>query len=184
MLVGIGGPGGSGKSTLARWLAEQIEGCEWLSLDDFRLPRHGRPRHAPYGSHPEGNNVAQIREALQAGRAGRPVMQPCFDREKGLAEHARSIQSFRVLLVDGELSAHAWLRDQLDHLFLVETHLLNQLRARLRRDRAQRRCSVWKALHLYRISNLRDYPRFSTGAREMAEVRIYRSWRNDFRLYR
>lgn len=182
LVVGIGGPGGSGKSTLTRWLLDHMRGVSELSLDDFRLSRNVRKQNGKYGSHPDGNDLRRLEAALEHLRAGGEVRQPVFDREKGEVIRTDVLPAGRIVLADGEIAAHKQLRPHFDRLILVEAHWRTQLNTRLTRDLRERGCGLEKAIHIFLESNLRDYPEFSTGAREEADILLYRNLRNRFRI--
>jgi uridine kinase len=183
-LVGIGGPGGGGKSTLSRWLRHHVDGARILSLDDFRLPRDRRPSHGRYGSHPEGNDLGRLKKCLRDFHQGRPIRQPVFDPLKGAVLEEIRVPAATLLLADGEIAAHAEVRACLDRLILVEAHWRTQLNTRLTRDLKERHCSLEKAMDIFLQSNLRDYPRFSAGAHEAADVLLYCNARHTFSLRR
>jgi len=183
-IVGIGGPGGCGKSTLSRWLRHQVKSTRILSLDDFRLPRHERPDHGRYGSHPEGNDLTRLKKCLRDFHSGRPIRQPIFDPVTGKATEEIQVPKARILLADGELAAHRDLRPLFDRLILVEAHWRTQLNTRLTRDLKERHCTLEKAIDLFLQSNLRDYPQFATGAHEAADVLLYCNTRHTFSLRR
>jgi uridine kinase len=184
LVVGLGGPGGSGKSTLARWLHHHLPDSRLVTLDDFRLPRPRRPAHGRYGSHPEANDLPRLQKTLAAFRRGRPIRQPVFDSAAGRATRAIELPPARLLLADGEIAAHAAVRPWLDRLILVEAHWRTQLNARLTRDLCERHCPLDKAIDLFLHSNLRDYPRFSAGAREAAQAILYCNARRVYSLRR
>ncbi len=183
-IVGIGGPGGCGKSTLSRWLRHHVDDARILSLDDFRLPRHRRPTHGRYGSHPEGNDLARLKSGLKDFRSGHPIRQPLFDPVAGKATQEIQVPSARILLADGEIAAHQKLRPHFDRLILVEAHWRTQLNTRLTRDLKERHCSLEKAIDIFLQSNLRDYPQFAAGARDDADVLLYCNTRHTFSLRR
>ena len=183
-VVGIGGPGGGGKSTLSRWLRHHLDDARILSLDDFRLPRHRRPAHGRYGSHPAANDLPRLRKTLADFRRGRPLRQPVFDPVAGEARGEIQVPPARILLADGEIAAHAELRAWFDRLILVEAHWRTQLNVRLTRDLRERGCTLEKAIDLFLQSNLRDYPRFSAGARAAAHAVLYCNARRTFALRR
>lgn len=183
-IVGIGGPGGGGKSTLSRWLRHHLPDARILALDDFRLPRHRRPAHGRYGSHPAANDLGRLRQTLSDFRRGRPLRQPVFDPVAGEARDEIEVPPARLLLADGEIAAHAELRPWFDRLILVEAHWRTQLNARLTRDLRERGCTLEKAIDLFLQSNLRDYPRFAVGARAAAHAVLYCNARRTFALRR
>jgi len=183
-LVGIGGPGGGGKSTLSRWLRHHLPGARILSLDDFRLPRKKRPPHGRFGSHPAANDLPRLHQTLADFRRGRPVRQPVFDPVAGAARKEIRVPAARLLLADGEIAAHESVRARLDRLILVDAHWRTQLNARLTRDLREPHCTLEKAIDLFLQSNLRDWPRFSRGARDAAHALLYCNTRRTFSLRR
>ena len=183
-LLGIGGPGGSGKSTLSRWLRHHLPDSRILSLDDFRLPRHRRPPHGRYGSHPDANDLSRLQQTLEDFRRGHPIVQPVFDLQSGRISTEIRVPSARILLADGEIAAHESVRTAFDRLILVEAHWRTQLNVRLTRDLRERHCSLEKALDVFLQSNLRDYPRFAAGAAHAAHAILYCNARRVFSLRR
>lgn len=183
-IAGIGGPGGCGKSTLSRWLRHHLPDARILSLDDFRLPRHERPAHGRYGSHPDGNDLTRLKICLKDFHHGRPIRQPVFDPITGKAREEIQVPEADILLADGELAAHQELRPLFDRLILVDAHWRTQLNTRLTRDLRERHCTLEKAMDIFLQSNLRDYPQFAKGAREAADVLLYCTIRHTFSLRR
>ena len=183
-VVGIGGPGGGGKSTLSRWLRHHLSDARVLSLDDFRLPRAHRPAHGRYGSHPAANDLGRLRKTLADFRHGRPLRQPVFDPVAGDVRSEIQVPAARILLADGEIAAHADVRTWFDRLILVEAHWRTQLNVRLTRDPRERGATLEQAIDLFLQSNLRDYPRFSAGARDSAHAVLYCNARRTFALRR
>ena len=183
-IVGVGGPGGSGKSTLSRWLRHHMPNTRLLSLDDFRLPRHQRPPHGRFGSHPEANDLAKLQEILLDFRQGKPIRQPIFDAATG--KHVDEIErpAPTILLADGEIAAHEIVRPWLNRLVLVEAHWRTQLNVRLTRDVTTRGYPLEKAIDIFLQSNLRDYPRFAVGAHAAAHVLLYCNARRTFSIRR
>ena len=181
VIVGIGGPGGCGKSTLTRWLLHHLEGAGMLCLDDFRLPRALRPPDARFGSHPDGNDLAGIRQVLEDFRAGVEICQPVFDPVAGRVVRHLPLPPGRLLLTDGEVAAHGGIRELFDVFVLVDAHWRTQLNTRLTRDLRERHCSLEKAMDIFLQSNLRDYPKFSAGAAAAADFVLYRNVRHVFR---
>lgn len=174
VLVGIGGPGGSGKSQLSRWLCQVIPNAALLSLDDFRLPRHQRPPHAPFGSHPDAVDLNGLCDQLHAAREGRTVHQPEFDRQSGCSQNIRPLPKAAVYLLDGEITAYPHLQPHVDLQLLVTCSLWTQLRTRLNRDRRERDCSLLKTGRIFVRSNLLDYPRWSHRAAERSHLVFHR----------
>ncbi len=182
LVIGIGGPGGCGKSTLSRWLRHHLPDARILSLDDFRLPRAQRSAHGRYGSHPEANDLLRLRKTLADFRKGRSIRQPVFDPVAGQAAREIRVSAARILLADGEIAAHEAVRPCLDRLILVEAHWRTQLNVRLTRDLRERGCTLEKAIDLFLQSNLRDYPRYASGARAAAHAVLYCDARRTFSL--
>ncbi|MDF3131157.1 hypothetical protein P0Y35_18250 [Kiritimatiellaeota bacterium B1221] len=181
-LVGIGGPGGGGKSMLSDWLKRSVPNCAVLSLDDFRLPRNSRPRHAPFGSHPDAVDVSRLQQVLQSARKGGPVHQPVFDSKAGHAQHHELLPAADIWLLDGEITAYEMLDAYLDIRILVQSSLWTQFMTRLNRDRGDRGCSLSKTLKIYIQSNLKDHPRFAKGAEDKAQLIFYRHPRKGLHL--
>ncbi|MCP5533910.1 MAG: hypothetical protein H7A48_12130 [Akkermansiaceae bacterium] len=174
VLIGIGGPGGSGKSTFSLELFRHLGDARLLPLDDYRRPRHERPPGV-YGSHPAGNRLDLLDSHLRAARAGQSFERPIFCREHGAARATEAVPAGRFLLAEGEIAAHRGLRHHFDLRILVLADWSQQWRARMGRDRSERSCSLRKAVTLFLISNLRDYPRHSHGARHDADLILRRS---------
>lgn len=174
VLIGIGGPGGSGKSTFSRELSRLLGDARILPLDDYRKPRHERPPGV-YGSHPAGNRLDLLENHLRAARVGHAFERPVFCRERGSALTTETVTRGRFLLADGEIAAHHGLRHHFDLRILVLADWSQQWRARMERDRSERSCSLRKAVTLFLISNLRDFPRHSHGARHDANLVLRRS---------
>ncbi len=174
VLVGIGGPGGSGKSSFAALLAGHLGDARIVPLDDYRKPRAERPRGI-YGSHPAGNRLDVLKSHLEDARHGRPFERPVFCRIRGTACEAETVHPARFILADGEIAAHRDLRGSFDVRILVLAGWPLQWRARIGRDRSERASSLRKALALFCISNLLDYPRFSAGMAKEADLILRRT---------
>jgi uridine kinase len=173
VLVGIGGPGGSGKSTFSESLARHFGEARVLPLDDYRKPRHERPRGI-YGSHPDGNRLDLLRSHLESARRGEDFLRPVFCRERGAAFDGELVTTAPVVIADGEIAAHRDLRHEFDLRIVILTDWTLQWRARMGRDRTQRGCDLSKALSLFVRSNLRDYPRFAAGSTRDAHLVLRR----------
>lgn len=173
VLIGIGGPGGSGKSSFAARLARHLGDARIVPLDDYRKPRAERPQGI-YGSHPAGNRLDVLRSHLEDARHGRPFERPVFCRVRGAAIEAETVHPARFIIADGEIAAHRGLRDCFDVRILVLAGWPLQWRARMGRDRNERASSLRKALTLFCISNLLDYPRFSAGMAKEADLILRR----------
>lgn len=173
VLIGIGGPGGSGKSSFSANIARHLEDVRILPLDDYRKPRSERPLGI-YGSHPAGNHLELLKSHLDDARNGRPFDRPVFCRSRGAAFETETVQPARFIIADGEIAAHRELRGLFDLRILVLADWSLQWRARFGRDRTKRATSLRKALSLFCLSNLRDYPRFSAGAADEAELILRR----------
>lgn len=174
VLVGIGGPGGSGKSSFAEKLARHLGDARIVPLDDYRKARAERPRGI-YGSHPAGNRLEVLKSHLEDARHGRPFDRPVFCRIRGAAMDAETVQPARYIIADGEIAAHRELRDCFDVRILLLAGWPLQWRARMDRDRTERASSLRKALTLFFISNLMDYPRFSAGMAKDADLILRRT---------
>ncbi|MGE9291807.1 MAG: zeta toxin family protein [Puniceicoccales bacterium] len=180
LLIGIGGQGGSGKSSVSHWLLKKINDSALLPLDDYRLPRKARASKGLLGSHPEGNDLARLRADLERARAGAEIHRPIFNPERGEADRTERVHPCRCLICDGEIAAHEGLRHQFDLFLLVESHWRTQLNARLSRDITERAYGLEKAIEVFLKSNLRDFPRFSSGASADADLILYRTTRGTF----
>ena len=180
LLIGIGGQGGSGKSSVSHWLVNKIEGSALLPLDDYRLPRRDRAERGLLGSHPEGNDLPRLFADLDAARSGRTIHRPIFNATAGEADQTEPVRPGSCLICDGEIAAHEELRTQFDLFILVESHWRTQLNARLSRDIAERAYALEKAIEVFLKSNLRDFPRFSAGAKDHADWVLYRNTRGVF----
>lgn len=174
MLIGIGGPGGSGKSSFSHTLCRHLDDVQLLPLDDYRKPRHERSPGI-YGSHPTGNRLDLLGSHLDHARNGRPFDRPVFCRERGAAIATEAVPPARFIIADGEIAAHRELRDLFDVRILVLADWSMQWQARIGRDRTERSCSLQKALTLFVLSNLRDYPRFAAGSHRDADLVLRRS---------
>ena len=174
VVIGIGGPGGSGKSSFAAKLAAHLGEARIVPLDDYRKPRAERPRGI-YGSHPEGNRIDVLKSHLESARKAQPFERPVFCRNRGAAIESETVHPARFIIADGEIAAHRALRDCFDIRILVLAGLPLQWRARMGRDRSERATSLRKAVTLFCISNLLDYPRFSTGMAREAHLILQRS---------
>lgn len=163
VLIGIGGPGGSGKSSFSAAIARLLDDVRILPLDDYRKPRSERQRGI-YGSHPAGNRLSLLKSHLDDARNGRPFERPVFCRARGAALETETVPPARFLIGDGEIAAHRNLRGHFDLRILVLAGWSQQWQARVGRDRSERDSSLRKALTLFVLSNLRDYPCFATGA--------------------
>lgn len=173
VLVGIGGPGGSGKSTFVRSLASCLDDVRILPVDDYRKPRHERPRGI-YGSHPEGNRLDLLRSHLDLARRGESFERPVFCRVRGSAEEGEIVTPASFILAEGEITAHRELRDEFDLRILILADWSLQWRARMGRDRHEHRCGLRKAFAVFVRSNLRDYPRYAAGASRDAHLVLRR----------
>lgn len=174
VLVGVGGPGGSGKSSFARELDRRLADSRVLPLDDYRKPRDERPPGI-YGSHPEGNRIDLLKLHLQAARDGLPFERPVYDTKCGTLARPEPVPPARFLIAEGEIAAHRALRSQFDLRILVLAGWSLQWSARMGRDRSERASSLRKAIAVFLRSNLRDYPRFSAGARREADLVVRRT---------
>lgn len=173
VLIGIGGPGGSGKSSFSLALAKQLDDARLLPLDDYRKPRSERPPGI-FGSHPAGNRLDLLNDHLDDARNGRAFERPVFCRERGSAIQTEAVPPARFIIADGEISAHRALRPLFDLRILITADWTLQWRARMGRDRSERSCSLRKALTLFVLSNLRDYPRFASGSHRDANLVLRR----------
>jgi len=182
ILLGIGGPGGCGKSTFSRWLHDRLQGAALFHLDDYRLPRADRAASGLLGSHPEGNDLAQIHADLDRALKGQPIQQPIFDPQAGRVLHSKPVQADRIWICDGEIAAHEPLRSRFDLFVLVHCHWRTQLNTRLTRDIRDRGHTLEKAIEIFLKSNLQDYPEFSKGAEQAAAIIVYRNTRGVFTL--
>ncbi|MEX2606481.1 MAG: hypothetical protein WD708_03975 [Kiritimatiellia bacterium] len=178
-ILGVGGPGGSGKSRVAEWLRVHVADLVVLGLDDFRLPRKNRPKHAPFGSHPDAIDWDRLEDVLRDVKAGGPVRQPVFDRLTGSATKENLLPGGDVILLDGEITSHERMFPYLDKRIVVRAHLWTQLRTRLNRDRRERWTSLKKTLRIFYRSNLCDYPRFAS--KSAPDVSLYR--KSNHQLY-
>lgn len=174
VLVGIGGPGGSGKSSFAAKLAAHLGDARVVPLDDYRKPRAERP-NGIYGSHPAGNRINVLKAHLDEARNARPFERPVFCRDRGAAIESETIHPARFILADGEIAAHREMRGCFDVRILILAGLPLQWRARMGRDRSERATSLRKAITLFCISNLFDYPRFSAGMKSEADLILRRT---------
>lgn len=174
VLIGIGGPGGSGKSSFSHTLSGQLDDAQLLPLDDYRKPRHERPPGI-YGSHPTGNRLDLLNSHLNDARNSRSFERPVFCRERGAAIETEAVPPASFIIADGEIAAHRDLRGLFDLRILVLADWSLQWKARLGRDRSERACSLRKALTLFVLSNLRDYPRHSAGSHRDADLILRRS---------
>lgn len=174
ILVGIGGPGGSGKSSFAANLAAHLGDARIVPLDDYRKPRAERPKGI-FGSHPAGNRLDLLKTHLDEARNSRPFERPVFCRDRGTAIESETIHPARFILADGEIASHRELRDCFDLRILILAGLPLQWRARMGRDRIERATSLRKAITLFCISNLLDYPRFSAGMKNDADLILWRT---------
>lgn len=174
VLVGIGGPGGSGKSSFAVNLARHLGDARVVPLDDYRKPRTERSRGI-YGSHPGGNRLDLLIEHLGQARDGRPFERPVFCRDRGAAHEMETVHPAGFIIADGEISCHRELRGCFDVRILVLAGWRHQWQARIIRDRRERATGLRKALTLFCISNLLDYPRFSAGAAADSHLVLRRS---------
>lgn len=181
-LLGIGGPGGCGKTTVSRWLLARIKGAALLPLDDFRHPREARSERGLLGSHPDGNDLTRLRACLRAARRRQSFERPVFDPVAGTSKRTAPVPPAPVLICDGEIAAHSAIRNEFDGLVVVDAHWRTQLNTRLTRDLRERHCSLDKALNIFLQSNLRDYPTYAEGAREAADLVLYRNRRNVFSI--
>jgi uridine kinase len=173
VLIGIGGPGGSGKSSFSAAIARLLDDVRILPLDDYRKPRTERP-WGIYGSHPAGNRLALLRSHLDDAKNGRPFERPVFCRVRGAAIETEVVHPARFIIADGEIAAHRQLRGLFDLRILVLSDWSMQWQARIGRDRSERASSLRKALTLFILSNLRDYPRFAAGAAGEADLILRR----------
>ncbi len=173
VIIGIGGPGGSGKSSFSETLFRHLDDVQLLPLDDYRKPRRERPPGI-YGSHPDGNRLALLSAHLEDARSGRPFDRPVFCRSRGAAIETEAVPPARFLIADGEIAAHRELRDLFDLRILVLADWSMQWKARMGRDRSERASSLRKALSLFVLSNLRDYPRFAAGSQRHADLILRR----------
>lgn len=174
VIIGIGGPGGSGKSSFSHTLCRHLDDVQLLPLDDYRKPRHERPPGI-YGSHPAGNRLDLLGIHLDDARSGRPFDRPVFCRSRGAAIETEAVPPARFLIADGEIAAHLELRNLFDLRILVLADWSMQWKARMGRDRTERASSLRKALSLFVLSNLRDYPRFAAGSHRDADLVLRRS---------
>ena len=178
VLVGIGGPGGSGKSTFSASLARHFGEARVLPLDDYRKPRHERPRGI-YGSHPEGNRLDLLRSHLESARRGEDFMRPVFCRERGAAFEGELVTAAPIVIAEGEIAAHRGLREEFDLRIVILADFSLQWSARMGRDRRERACDLRKALSLFVCSNLRDYPRHAAGSTRAAHLVLRRGRNGD-----
>lgn len=174
VLIGIGGPGGSGKSSFSHKLSRHLDDVQLLPLDDYRKARHERPPGI-YGSHPSGNRLDLLSTHLDDARNSRSFLRPVFSRESGAAINTEAVPPARFIIADGEIAAHRELRELFDLRILVLADWSLQWKARIGRDRSERSCSLRKAITLFVLSNLRDYPRHAAGSRRDADLILRRS---------
>lgn len=173
VIIGIGGPGGSGKSSFSHALAKHLDDAQLLPLDDYRKPRAERPPGI-YGSHPAGNRLTLLIPHLDDARSGFSFDRPVFCRVRGAAIESEPVPPASFIIADGEIAAHRELRELFDLRILVLADWSMQWKARMGRDRTERACSLRKALTVFVLSNLCDYPRFAAGSHRDADLILRR----------
>jgi len=124
MVVAIDGFAGAGKSTLAKWLAEHLEACQIMSLDDFYQPLANKQwvqlsEEAALQAYLPTQTLAQ--QLLQPLQQGQSITWQARDWLTKKLSPEKKIVPRGVILVDGVFSSHKDFRPWVDLRILVST---------------------------------------------------------------
>ncbi|MFC1743932.1 dihydrodipicolinate synthase family protein [Candidatus Riflebacteria bacterium] len=169
-IVAIGGPGGSGKSTLAKKIQRFIPDSTILELDDYRRARAERDEFGILGSHPDGNQIATLKENLHTLKKNVKILKPVYDRISGKCGAEEEFHPKAIILLDGEASFLPEIMEMLDFSIFLDLPLEMQLKSRLNRDMTRYKFSLEKTLNTFVQSNIYDFPQFMLKQKSNADL--------------
>lgn len=169
VLIAVGGPGGSGKSTFASLLNNELDNSSILNLDDYRLARSERRKNL-LGSNPKASNIKLLLYHLSLIKKNESFDKPVYDSVSGNADARQHYSPMHINIIDGEISTCNPIVDTMDFIILINSSLLSQFSARMKRDPDKRQYSLLKSLRVFIQSNLLDYNKFNRPALNMADM--------------
>jgi len=173
VVIAIGGPGGVGKSVLAKNLKKYLVDSDILELDNYKTPREDREKQNIYGSHPEANNFTLLGEHLSSLKNRQSIDSPLYDIKSGSVNKTIHFKSCNKIILDGEVSTYAQLKDYVDFSVYIDSHWKTQLNTRIGRDMDKRGFNIEKAISVFLFSNLREHKEFGYESKERADVVLF-----------
>ena len=173
VVIAIGGPGGSGKTTFAKKLAERIDGCGVVHLDNYKTSRAERQERNLTGPHPDANQMELVSYHLAGIKAGETINVPQYDSDTGDTGHFEEYSSHRITIVEGEISTYREFRQLIDLSIFIDSDFKTQLSARLGRDMSERGHSIKKAVTTFLNSNLIEFTMYGAESKQWADIHLF-----------
>ena len=173
VLIAVGGPGGTGKSTLSKRLAKTLPDAMSIRLDDYKTPRQIRQGKNLFGAHPDANRMDLIRDHLGKLKEKQSIKKPVYDSRTGQADETITVRPGEFVVLDGEISTYAELREFIDFAIFIDSDWTTQLNTRISRDISARGYSREKAIATFLQSNLREFTKYGAESKKWADVHLY-----------